>query len=72
MDTYRGKKLGDYTSEQLKAILVNMAGVLETRIHASKHDKFTRTDGKALEFPPLNPNFVKLKSAIENELAIRG
>ncbi len=74
MTNFNGKPLGDYSSDQLKMILGHMADVLKSRDIASQHSKFNRdmnVNGvvrKKMEFPPVNPNFTKLKEEIENEL----
>lgn len=68
---YRGKPLSDYTTEQLSAILKYMSDQEQVREEASKHEKFTRTDGKAMPFPTPNPNFLNLKSEIEKEIESR-
>jgi len=68
---YRGKPLSEYTTEQLTLILKSMNDQLQTRHVASMHDKFTRDDGKAMEFPPVNPNFSNLKIEIEKEIVSR-
>ena len=68
MTEYRGKPLPSYSTEQLQLILKSMADQLDARRIASLHNKFTRTDGKALVFPEPNPNFLNLMNEIETEL----
>ena len=65
---YNGKKLSDYNLWELEAINTTLKDAEARREEASKHEKFTRIDGKAMEFPPPNPNFLILKSEIEQEI----
>lgn len=68
---YLEKEIKDYSLWDLQAIKTSLEAAEAKREEASKHEKFTRTDGKAMAFPPPNPNFIKLKSAIEEEIASR-
>lgn len=68
---YLDKEIKDYSLWDLQGIKTSLKAAEAKREEASKHEKFTKTDGKAMEFPPPNPNFIKLKSAIEEEIASR-
>ena len=68
---YLGKHLSSFTLWDLQNIKTSLEAAEAKREEASKHEKFTRTDGKAMQFPPPNPNFLILKSKIEEEIASR-
>lgn len=71
---YNGKPLADYSLWDLGLILKNLREAEAKREEASKHPKFNvdRTIKgevvKKLIMPPTNPNFLKLKDAIEAEI----
>ena len=67
--TYRGKPIADYDLWELGDIHKSLHEALEKREAASKHHKFDKINNKkALDFPPTNPEFLKLKDAIEAEI----
>ena len=65
---YCGKPLSSLSLWDLQGIKTSLEAAEARRGEASKHEKFTRTDGKAMQFPPPNPNFLILKSKIEEEI----
>jgi hypothetical protein len=70
-----GKDLGEITTDQLKAILAQMQSRLDERNKVKSIFASSRTvkgaKVKKMQFPPPNPNFLKLKDIIENELKVR-
>ncbi len=74
---YLGKHLNTYFLSDLETILSGLQAAEDRRNEASTHEKFTtdRTIGNKkipkMEFPPPNPEFLKLKSAIEAEIESR-
>ncbi len=64
---YRNKPLSDHTLPELELIWLDLRNAEIKREEASKHEKFNK-----MEFPPPNPNFLILKSKIEEEIASRG
>lgn len=74
---HAGKDIKDFTLEQLEATLKSMEVAEAKRIEAGKHPKFNidRTRGTKkipkMEFPPTNPNFLKLKIEIQEEIGKR-
>lgn len=68
---YLDRDLNFYNLDQLKNILKGLQDAETSRNAAGSNHKFTRTDGKAMEFPPPNIKFVELKTAIENEIKSR-
>ena len=73
MASYRGKELKTFFTSQLEAILAGLQTALNERMEASKHPKFNDKSTKKYvgEFPPPNPEFLKLKLAIEEEIRKR-
>lgn len=65
---YQGKPISSFFTSQLEAILAGLQVALDERNEVSKHPKF---DKKGMAFPPPNPEFLKLKSAIEEEIESR-
>lgn len=71
---YLNKELSDYTLPELELIWLGLNQAEAQREEASQHPKFNmdRTLGnkvvKKLDFPPPNPAFVELKSAIAEEI----
>jgi len=63
---YLGKALSSYDVWALSAILQSLKDAEAKREEARSHDKF-----KKMAFPPPNPEFVKLKNAIEEEIRKR-
>ena len=61
--TYAGKPLSSYDVWALGAILKSMNDVLAKREEARSHKKFEKMD-----FPPPNPEFLKLKNAVEEAI----
>lgn len=60
------KKVSELTDEQLKAVYANCGQVEKKRVEAAKHDKFNK-----IQFPQINPNFIKLKNDLKSELEKR-
>lgn len=60
---YLGKPIADTNLWALGEILTSFKNVEAKREAASKHPKFEK-----MEFPPPNPEFLKLKEAIELEI----
>ncbi len=66
---YAGKDLSDYDLWALGNILASLHAAENRRTEASKHRKFDKINNeKAMEFPPPNPAFLKLKSEVEAEI----
>lgn len=71
---YGGKELSDYSLWDLGLIEKSLKEAEAKREEASKHKKFNMDyqEGnkviKKQEFPPPNPEFLKLKEAIELEI----
>ena len=66
---YNDKLLTDYSLWDLGLVLKTLRDAEAKREEASKHPKFdTKNNKKAIPFPPPNPNFLKLKDAIEAEI----
>lgn len=63
---YNGKPLSSYDVWALGTILKSMEDALAKREIARQHPKFDK-----MNFPNPNPEFVKLKSAIEEEIRKR-
>lgn len=61
-----GKPISDYSLEQLSAILKSLEDAEAKREEARKHPKFQK-----MAFPSINPEFLKLKIAIEEEIRKR-
>lgn len=74
---YRGQPLSSYTLWDLGLIEKTIQEALEARAIASEHVKFnldTKESGKVIKkinFPPPNVEFLKLKDAVEAEIASR-
>lgn len=68
---YQNKSLSSFFTSQLEAILKGLQAAEEKRNEASKHPKFDKSNKKGMEFPPPNPAFLELKSAIIKELESR-
>lgn len=67
--TYSGKPLSSYSLWDLGKIEQNLKTALEKREKAGQHHKFDKVNNKkALDFPPTNPEFLKLKDAVEAEI----
>lgn len=70
---YQNKPLSEYSFWELGDIEKLLKEAEAKREEASKHPKFTTgvDKKKAMEFPPPNPAFLELKSAIEEEIRKR-
>lgn len=69
---YSGKPLASYSLWELGTIEVSLKEALAKREKVSKHHKFDKKNNKkAIEFPPTNPEFLKLKDAVEAEIRKR-
>ena len=72
MASYNNKDLKEYSPSQLEAILSGLQASEQKRNEAASHPKFDKSHPKYVgSFPPPNPEFLKLKSAIEEELKVR-
>lgn len=66
---YLNRLLSDYSLWELVDFLKSFKLAEARREEASKHHKFDKVNNKkAMEFPPINPEFLKLKEAIEKEI----
>lgn len=69
---YAGKDLAILDLWALSDILKSLNAAEERRELASKHPKFDRaSNAKAMEFPPPNPEFLKLKAEVEAQIKQR-
>ena len=68
---YLNKDLSTYSLPQLQVILSGLQAAEDRRNEASKHPKFDKSTKKGMDFPPPNPELLKLKLAIEEELRKR-
>lgn len=60
---YLGKPISEHSLWALGEILKSFNDAETKREAASKHPKFEK-----MEFPPVNPEFLKLKEAVELEI----
>jgi len=66
---YGSKPLSDYSLWELGLIEMSLKQAEARREEASKHQKFSKSNPKNVgAFPAPNPEFVKLKIAIEEEI----
>lgn len=66
---YGGKSISSYSLWGLGQFLERMEEAEKKREVASKHKKFDKANNiKAMEFPPINPEYFKIKTAIEEEI----
>ena len=69
---YQNRELKEYFTSQLQAILSGLQAAETKRNKAASHHKFDKSHPKYVgSFPPPNPEFLKLKSAIEEEIESR-
>lgn len=69
---YQNKPLSEYSLWELGDIEKSLKEAEARREEASKHPKFDKASNKkAMEFPPPNPAFIELKTAIEEEIRKR-
>lgn len=74
---YLGKPLEKYSLQQLKNILSGFEAALHHRNKVSQHEKFNKDKvvgnkkTPKMDFPKPNPEFLKLKLAIEEEIKNR-
>lgn len=69
---YCGKALSDYSLWELFGIQSSLNIAERKREEAAKHPKFDKSHKKYIgEFPPPNPEFLKLKNEIELEIKKR-
>lgn len=64
------KEISELSDDELIAAHTICGQALTKRDEASKHEKFT-TGIKKMEFPSPNPEFIKMKNEIEQELKKR-
>lgn len=66
---YGGKPISDYGLWELGDILAKLEEAQNKREKASQHAKFDRVNNKkAMEFPPINPEFLKLLNEVKSEI----
>lgn len=58
---YKGQELATYDLWDLGQILADLELAVAKRTEASNHPKFQK-----MQFPPPNPEFLKLKTEVEN------
>lgn len=69
---YLGKDLAALDLWALGNILKSLNDAEKRREEASKHPKFDRaSNAKAMEFPSPNPEFLKLKAEVEEQIKQR-
>lgn len=69
---YNGKPLSSYNLWELGLIEQSLKQAEVRRNEASKHPKFDKNKSKNVgALPPPNPEFLKLKTAIEEEIRKR-
>lgn len=69
---YKGKRLSHCNLWELGTIKHELRNALAKREEASKHHKFDKVNNKkALDLPPINPEFLKLNDAVEAEIRKR-
>lgn len=69
---HAGRDIATLALPQLEGILKGLQAAERQRGEAGKHHKFDKANNKkAMEFPPINSNFLKLKIAIEEEIRKR-
>lgn len=69
---YKGKPLSEFTLWELELANYEFAEAEKIREEASNHHKFDKINNKeAIELPPINPEFLILKSAIKIEFEKR-
>jgi hypothetical protein len=67
--SYGGKPLSLYSLWELGDFLKRIEAAEAKREAASKHKKFDKANNKqAMEFPPANPEYFKIKNAIIEEI----
>lgn len=66
---YNGKPLSSYDLWALGELEASLKAAEARREEASKHHKFDKVNNKkAMDFPPPNPEFLKLKNAVEEAI----
>lgn len=67
---YNNRDIDQLLDTELIQICKSVNETLAKRNAASKHDKFNKNIGtkKKMEFPPINPEYLKLKNALFDEL----
>lgn len=60
---YNGKLISEHSLWDLGIIEKSLNEAIAKREKASQHSKFNK-----MEFPPINPEFLKLKEAVEAEI----
>lgn len=66
---YGGKDISTYSLWELGDFLKRIEEAEDKREAASKHKKFDKANNKqAMEFPPPNPEYLKIKNAIIEEI----
>lgn len=65
---YAGQEIEKMLDIELIQHLKRFELAEQKRLQASQHNKFTRTDGKAIKLPDVNPEYLKIKNDLMNEL----
>jgi hypothetical protein len=65
---YQGQPLSTYSLWELGQFLKSFIDAEKKREEASKHEKLKKRN---IKLPPLNPEYLKLKSAIDDEIKFR-
>lgn len=69
---YKGKNLADFDLWELELANYEFNEADRKREEASRHHKFDKINNKkAIELPPINPEYLKLKEAIKQEFEKR-
>lgn len=69
---YKGKPLEDFSDWELSLSVYEFLEAEKKREEASQHHKFDKVKNKkAMDFPSINPEYLKLKSAIIEEIEKR-
>lgn len=69
---YKGKEIATFSDWELEQCIYEFTQAEVKREEASKHPKFNKSNNeKAMEFPPINPQYLILKQEITKELEKR-
>jgi hypothetical protein len=63
---YGKQEIKDLSDSQLISAFKYLDSLDQTRLEAAKNEKF-----KKMEFPPANPEFVKMRNEMHNEITTR-
>lgn len=65
---YQGQPLSSYSLWELGQFLKSFVDAEKKREEASTHEKLAK---RKIKLPPVNPEYLKLKEAVDNEIKIR-